>query len=336
MPNLLKQLQLHRISRLQPKKEKKNTYLTKLEKRGIGGHMENQEKEITIIGPREPVRLTVTEPTGAAVHTEKESAGQEAAVPEQTAEQHGAAEPQDDFLLSQIDEFRVKAQQLQQLLRVKEDKARELQKLVNERTDKAEELQQIVNERQEKADGITAEVARQISGMTGRVDARLEEVDAHLDTMSRTIGDLVDTRLESISQTVDTRLDQFSRSAERLDSVDESLTKLHQGQEAADRRAQETGDTISGMAGQLQEVREAAERLDSIKAELSDKIHTESVQSYRNTQELIRAMDEKLNKINTIEKGVHSVKNMSAAIVVLTVIDLLGVAAAVVLSLGLF
>jgi chromosome segregation ATPase len=318
MPNLFRQFQLHTFLRLQPRKEKKNTYLTRLEKREIGDNMENQEKEITIIGAREPMRQTTTE----VVAPEAEEIKKE----EVTEQDTPASENPDDFLLSQIDEFRVKAQQLQELLRAKENKARELQQLVNERTDKAEELQQIVNERQEKADGITAEVARQIKGMT-------EKVDVQLDSVSRTISDQVETHLASINQTVNTRLDQATA---KFDFVEASLEKIHEENAAAGSKAQETDRTISEMSGQLQEVREAAEKLDTIKADISDKIHTESVQSYRNTQELIRAMDEKLNKINTIEKGVHSVKNMSAAIVVLTVIDLLGVAAAVVLSLGLF
>jgi small-conductance mechanosensitive channel len=321
MPNLFRQFQLHTFLRLQPRNEKKNTYLTRLEKREIGDNMENQEKEITIIGAREPMRQTTTE----VVEPKAEEMKKE----EVTEQDTPASENPDDFLLSQIDEFRVKAQQLQELLRAKENKARELQQLVNERTDKAEELQQIVNERQEKADGITAEVARQIKGMT-------EKVDDQLDSVSRTISDQVETHLASINQTVNSRLDQVDQATAKFDSVEASLEKLHEENVAAGRKAQETDRTISEMSGQLQEVREAAEKLDTIKADISDKIHTESVQSYRNTQELIRAMDEKLNKINTIEKGVHSVKNMSAAIVVLTVIDLLGVAAAVVLSLGLF
>ena len=52
----------------------------------------------------------------------------------------------EDFLLSQIDEFREKAKQLQNLLTSKESKVQELQNLVNEREDKAQELEQILSE----------------------------------------------------------------------------------------------------------------------------------------------------------------------------------------------
>ena len=60
----------------------------------------------------------------------------------------------EDFLLSQIDEFREKAKQLQDLLAAKENKVQELQSIVNEREGKAEEWQHILVERQEEADKI--------------------------------------------------------------------------------------------------------------------------------------------------------------------------------------
>ena len=64
----------------------------------------------------------------------------------------------DDFLITQIDEFREKAKRLQEMLKTKETKAKELSSIVEEREAKADELQQILDERQAKADGITAQV----------------------------------------------------------------------------------------------------------------------------------------------------------------------------------
>lgn len=64
------------------------------------------------------------------------------------------------FLLSQIDEFREKAKQLQNLLTSKESKVQELQNLVNEREDKAQELEQILSERQEEADEIVSDFSK--------------------------------------------------------------------------------------------------------------------------------------------------------------------------------
>ena len=85
-----------------------------------------------------------------------------------------------DFLLSQIDEFREKAMQLQELLVSRESKAKELQTIVEEREVKAEELQQILDERQEKADGITAEVSKKINVLIEKVAQKMDEVEASM------------------------------------------------------------------------------------------------------------------------------------------------------------
>lgn len=68
----------------------------------------------------------------------------------------------DDFLLKQIDEFRDKAQQLQDLINTKETKVRELQLLVDERESKATKLQMELDERQREADSLVGNVEEQV------------------------------------------------------------------------------------------------------------------------------------------------------------------------------
>ena len=72
----------------------------------------------------------------------------------------------EDFLLSQIDEFRERAKQLQSLL--------------DSRETEAQELQTLVDERQEKADGFTAEVEKQIDRLIGKVSAKMEEIEVSM------------------------------------------------------------------------------------------------------------------------------------------------------------
>lgn len=82
----------------------------------------------------------------------------------------------EDLLLNQIDEFREKAQQLQELLLSKESKAVELQHIVDEREGKARELEHILSERQRRADGITEEMTKQIDSLIDRVSAKVDEI----------------------------------------------------------------------------------------------------------------------------------------------------------------
>ena len=92
----------------------------------------------------------------------------------------------EDFLLSQIDEFRERAKQLQSLLDTKETEAQELQTLVDERQEKADALDQILQERQEKADDLTHEVEKQIDSIIAKVAAKMDEIEA---TMKDDVAD---------------------------------------------------------------------------------------------------------------------------------------------------
>ena len=89
---------------------------------------------------------------------------------------------EDDFLLAQIDEFREKAQQLQEMLATKETKAQELQTIVSEREEKAEELRLILEEREEKAAGIERAVGKQIDLLIERVNAKMQEIEDSMST----------------------------------------------------------------------------------------------------------------------------------------------------------
>ena len=86
----------------------------------------------------------------------------------------------EDYLLTQIDEFRAKAQQLQTLLLTKESKVQELQEIVDEREVKAKELEHLLGERQKKADGITAEVSMQIDNLINKVTEKMEAIGASI------------------------------------------------------------------------------------------------------------------------------------------------------------
>ena len=92
----------------------------------------------------------------------------------------------EDFLLSQIDEFRERAKQLQSLLDTKETQAQELQSLVDERQEKADALDQILQEREEKADSLTSEVEKQIDNIIAKVAAKMDEIEA---TMKDDVAD---------------------------------------------------------------------------------------------------------------------------------------------------
>ena len=88
----------------------------------------------------------------------------------------------EDFLLSQIDEFREKAKQLQELVSSKESKVRELQSIVVEREGKAQRLQSILNERRSEADKLNQTVSDQVDGLIVKVEDKIGSLSEDLKT----------------------------------------------------------------------------------------------------------------------------------------------------------
>lgn len=178
----------------------------------------------------------------------------------------------EDFLIKQIDEFKEKARQLQQLLEIKEARVQELTHVVEEREQKAENLQNVLQEKQQEAGRITKGIQEQTRQLAGSLEGQLAQIEKDMED-----------GLEQVSVKVDARLEQ-----------------------------QKTA--MDGLIGQL----------DTMKGELSEKIHTENVKSYRNMQSLIEELEKKLDTAE--EKKNKFVTCYLRAAVILGILNLLAVA----------
>lgn len=194
----------------------------------------------------------------------------------------------EDYLLNQIDEFREKAQQLQDLLLSKESKVNELQTIVDEREVKAKELEEILNERQRRADGISEEVSKQIDNLIEKVSAKMEEIGT-------TIG-----------------------------------ADLKDGQKLSEEQVAQLRETLEAIT----------EQLDTIKGELSEKVHSENVKCFRNISDLFKGMDEKIDAVKKEQEFARlkadSIHKSTIAIIVLAALNMLGLTVLALYELGVF
>lgn len=222
----------------------------------------------------------------------------------------------DDYLLKQIDEFRAKAQQLQNLLLTKESKVQELQEIVDEREVKAKELEHILDERQRKADGITEEVTKQIDNLIDKVSEKMEAIGASLGK------ELQEGQAFSGQQIAELKSTLGELSVQQIEDIKNVVGSLNAQQ------AEELKETLSELNTQL----------GVVKADLSDKVHSENVKCYRNLADILKSVEDKLDKANEIEKKVISVHKCTIAIIVLSVINMLGLVglAALFVFQGLF
>jgi uncharacterized protein YukE len=138
-----------------------------------------------------------------------------------------------------------------------------------------------------------------------KIDSLVEEVNAKMDQMENSIGRELTESLQSEEQKADQRADQLQRSIEQM--------------------AEQVGNTD-----------QITDQLDNVKTVLAEKIHSENVQSYRNMSELVKNVDERLNKVSELEGQVKKVKNMSMGVLILTLINLAGVIVSILAIFEIF
>ena len=167
----------------------------------------------------------------------------------------------EDFLLSQIDEFREKAKQLQNLISSKEDKVQELQEIVEEKEGQAKELSDIIEERQDAAERVVSGVGEQIDDMVNKVDAKLKELNETF--AERLAENAVNSteQNEAVRKLIDEYQDKMSEAIKGLDGQFEAVKneiceKVHTEDvkcyrnmqtliEESDRKIEETKDAVA-------------------------------------------------------------------------------------------
>ncbi|MCR4831451.1 MAG: hypothetical protein K5883_08365 [Pseudobutyrivibrio sp.] len=124
----------------------------------------------------------------------------------------------EDLLLEQIDAFREKATQLQQLILQKERKAAELEALVKEKEAINVKLQDELSKKQEEADNLVADVETQ-------VDRMMQVVKINMDQLEVDIKGQVNNNQESYEEHNRNLQDTLKNVSEGLDSIQNELSE---------------------------------------------------------------------------------------------------------------
>ena len=214
----------------------------------------------------------------------------------------------DDFLLQQIDEFREKAKQLQDLLATKETKARELQTVVSERESKAAELESFVAAKQREADDLNEGITKNVSVIMRGVDEKLDQKFFALDRS-------IDEKLASKTDNTET-VEEMKKMLGEM-----KMPELDTGKITSELKApiDEVKGAVSEVKGAVSEIKEPIadmqKEVSGMKGEILEKIHTEGVQVFRNTRDLIDEQGQKTEGIDDLKKEVKSLRtNLKIAI----------------------
>lgn len=264
-----------------------------------------------------------------------------------------------DYLLRQIDEFREKAAQLQDLLQTRENKARE--------------LQFIVDEKQREADDLSAGVTRSVERIMDRVDIR---IDRRFDEMERGL----DRRLQNLpagtenteelkemirgikAPEVDTtELKEMIREIKAPEVDTTELKEMIQGIKIPEADTTEIKEMIQGIklpevdTGKITEelkapiedfkksidevkapLTEVTKEVGGMKGEILEKIHTEGVQVFRNTRDLLDEQGQKIEGLGEVKAEVKSLKTSLKICLWFGIINFVVLIVYVLYDLGVF
>ncbi len=124
----------------------------------------------------------------------------------------------EDLLLNEIDAFRNKAKQLQQLIAQKEQKAAELEALVLEKEATNVRLQEELNRKQQEADSLVADVETQ-------VDRMMQVVKCNMDQLEVDIKGQVNDNQESYEEHNRSLQDTLRSVSDGLDTIQNELSE---------------------------------------------------------------------------------------------------------------
>ena len=156
--------------------------------------------------------------------------------------------------------------------------------------------------------------------MFGRQMEELKEKERQLQQQMEQFSKGMDAKLAQVSIQMDSGLENLNG---KLDSGLESLNgKLDSG--------------LEGLNGKLDLGFGSIEKkLDVCKGELSDKVHSENVKSYRNVQALVEELTEKLEAKEQGGERKKSARGLLRAVLIVGILNLLAMAGWILYELGI-
>ena len=78
-----------------------------------------------------------------------------------------------------------------------------------------------------------------------------------------------------------------------------------------------------------------SEKLESVKGEVFEKIHSEDVKCYRNIQTLVEELEKKLERVEIGEQSMKTMKGYMRAMIILAIVNIVGIAGVLAFVAGL-
>ena len=219
-----------------------------------------------------------------------------------------------ELLLKQVDAFREKALEIQQLIGDKEKRVRELDQQVKSRETQNTELQQSLEKKRSEANDIMRGVNVQIDRMAQRITANNEEISSELKNRLNEISTQISSGMQvDLTEVTDgMRSDMNELSTEMRNNIAEIKETV---QTTLVDQTADMKNTIDGMSATLND------GFEGVKNDLGEKVHSENVKVYRNIQDLLKEMDTTEDQREMLETQIGKLKSQNFILTVLSAIN---------------
>lgn len=150
-------------------------------------------------------------------------------------------------------------------------------------------------------DSLGRQVSSDMDNLGRSVNANMDNLGSSVSGQIGNLGQSLGTEISGISQNIGQSLD-FGDTLEQTRRITEEGT------------AAVTSAVNEANAHMLQSLTELNDQLVSLKAELSDKVHTENVKCFRNIQDLFKVMGDKVDTVSELEKQVGTTKTLQSSL----------------------
>ena len=186
----------------------------------------------------------------------------------------------DDPLLAQIDEFRAKAEQINAMIAGRQQEADSLGQLAAQRATQVNELDADIARKKATADEVINTVGRQVKAMDDKLSDHIEGINTRIDGRMDDINSRLDDGFSFVSKKLEGQMESFRG------EVSDKMQKNSDGTMA---RIDEIKETLG--EGISEDISSIKNSVDGMREKIENKVHSESVASYRNTVDAIKAAD---------------------------------------------
>ena len=232
------------------------------------------------------------------VHAEEPVQPQARAIQQEISEHSAPTMGKDDFLLQQIDEFRNKAKQLQELVNKKENKVQQLQTIVSEKENRAEKLQSILTRRQSEADSILKDFETKVQVLIDNVQACIttmnREVKEQVHISGQRTGEQIEEQVKKeieslkaqLEQQMEKQMPEIEKISVRIDAqMAETEQLLLQAKQESQMANQQVKEHVEASIQQIQEQSgKAAERMQEQAKQVLQQTQEQSAQTFHKIQ----------------------------------------------------